>query len=220
MEAEPSPGHDTKPPPRRGGFAAWRASWTPRVLLLGGIGAAGMLSEGAISNWIGVYLLEHKAATAAVAALGYTIFTLTETLTRFVGDRLNERIGAVRLVRAGTAVFAIGLAITLLSPSLPVSIGGLVLVGIGISPINPVAFSAVGHLGEEDGAASTAIGHYTTLSYGGVLGGPAVVGGLAQAVGLPVALASTLVPIGLIAAGAPATGRASYRRPESPATTG
>lgn len=186
--------------PRRRGFASWRASWTPRVLVLGAIGAAGMLSEGAISNWIGVYLREHKEATVALAALSYTVFTFTETLARFAGDRALERVGAVRLIRASTALFAAGLAITLLSPNIWFSMGGLVLIGIGISPINPVAFGAVGHTG--DGASGTAIGHYTTLSYGGVLGGPAVIGGLAQAVGLPVALASTLMPIGLIAYGA------------------
>jgi MFS family permease len=212
-----SPGTGTNPPLRRG-FASWRASWTPRVLGLGLIGAAGMLSEGAISNWIGVYLLEHKAATGALAAVGYTVFTLTETLARFVGDRVQERIGAVRLVRAGTLLFAIGLAITLLGPNVWLSIGGLVLLGAGISPINPVAFSAVGHAGEEDTSAGTAIGHYTTLSYGGVLGGPAVVGGLAQLVGLPVALASTLVPIGLIAYAAPATGPASVVPAHQPLT--
>lgn len=184
--------------PRRRG-ASWRASWTPRVLALGAIGAAGMLSEGAISNWAGVYLLEHKEATAGLAALGYTVFALSETLARFAGDRALVRVGAVRLVRAGTALFAVGLAITLLSPNAWLSMGGLVLIGIGISPINPVAFSAIGHAGDEDG---TAIGHYTTLSYGGVLGGPAVVGGLARVVGLPAALVSTLVPMGLIAYGA------------------
>lgn len=189
--------------PRRRGFASWRASWTPRLLALGAIGAAGMLSEGAISNWVGVFLLQHKQATAALAALGYTVFTLTETLARFAGDRVLERVGAVRLVRAGTALFAIGLVITLLGPDVWLSMGGLVLIGIGISPVNPVAFSAVGHGGErDDGASGTAIGHYTTLSYGGVLGGPTVVGGLAQVVGLPAALAATLAPIGLIACGA------------------
>jgi MFS family permease len=204
------------PEPRRGGFAAWKAGWTPWLLVLGGIGAAGMLAEGAISNWIGVYLLEHKAAAASLAALAYTVFTLTETLARFAGDRVNERIGAVRLLRAGALLFAIGLAITLLSPNVWLSIGGLVLTGIGIAPINPVAFSAVGHRGEETGTAGTAIGHYTTLSYGGVLGGPALIGGIAQVVGLPIALAFTLLPIALIAGGARAAGHVSYRRSEAP----
>jgi MFS family permease len=200
---------------RARGFAAWRASWTRRIVVLGAIGAAGMLSEGAISNWIGVYLLEHKAASGALAALGYTVFTFTETLTRFAGDRIHARVGAVRLIRSGTVLFAVGLVVTLLSANVWLSIAGLVLVGAGISPINPVAFSAVGH-GSQSDEAGTVLGHYTTLSYGGVLGGPAVVGGLAQLVGLPVALACTLVPIGLIAYGAPATRVGLTRRARAP----
>jgi MFS family permease len=166
-----------------------------------------MLSEGAISNWIGVYLLEDKAATGALAAAGYTIFTLTETLARFAGDRANERIGPVRLVRAGSALFAAGLIVVLLSPNVWFSIAGLILAGIGISPINPLAFSAVGHSGSDNGSGGQAIGRFTTLSYGGLLGGPAIIGAIAQAVGLPLALASTLVAVALIAVAAPATGR-------------
>jgi len=149
------------------------------VLILGAIGAAGMLAEGAISSWIGVYLLEHKATTGALAAAGYTVFTLTETLARFAGDRVNERIGPVRLIRAGALLFASGLVVVLLSPNVWLSIAGLVLAGIGISPINPLAFSAVGHSGSEDESAGHAIGHFTTLSYGGLLGGPAIIGAIA-----------------------------------------
>lgn len=203
-------------PDRRRGLSAWRSGWTFKVLVLGAIGASGMLAEGAVSNWISIYLADHKGAPAAVAAAAYAIFTLTETLARFAGDRTNELIGPVRLVWAGTALFTVGLLTTLLSPNVWVALCGLVLAGIGIAPINPLAFSAVGHSGTDNGAAGAAIGHYTTLSYGGLLGGPVIIGALAELAGLPLALAFTLVPVAFIAVAAPAVGRAWHRPAPEP----
>jgi MFS family permease len=204
------------PPPWRRGLAAWLSGWTPKVLVLGGIGAAGMLAEGAVSNWVGVYLLDHKGAVAATASAAYTVFTLTETLARLAGDRATERFGPVRLVGAGTVLFTAGLLITLLSSDVWVAIGGLVLAGIGVAPINPLAFSAVGHLSADDGRTASAIGHFTTLSYGGLLGGPAIIGAVASFAGLPLALAVTLIPMAFIAVTAPALGPRPARSRAAP----
>jgi MFS family permease len=145
-----------------------------------------------------------------VAALGYTVFTCGETLTRFAGDRAQERFGPVRLIGAGATLFAAGLLIILLSPSPWISIAGLAVAGVGIAPVNPIAFSAAGHCGGTD--SGVAIGHYTTLSYGGVLGGPALVGALADGFGLGTALACLLVPAAVILLGAKATAPAAGTR--------
>ncbi|MFI6079154.1 MFS transporter [Actinoplanes sp. NPDC051343] len=197
------------------GISSWLSGWTTGVLVLGAIGAAGMLAEGAVSNWIGVFLRDYKDAAAALAAAGYTVFTLTETLARYAGDRATERLGPVRLVWAACSLFAVGLLVILLSPGPWLAMAGLVLAGVGIAPINPLAFSAVGHSTADESASGTAIGHYTTLSYGGLLGGPAVIGAVAEWAGLPAALAFTLVAIAIIAVAAPALARtpSAVRRP-------
>jgi MFS family permease len=202
------PEHRTEP---RRGFSSWLSGWTTRVLVLGAIGAAGMLTEGAVSNWIGVFLRDYKDAAAALAAAGYTVFTLTETLARYAADRVTERLGPVRLVWAASSLFAVGLLVILLSPSPWLAMAGLVLAGVGIAPINPLAFSAVGHSTADEADSGTAIGHYTTLSYGGLLGGPAVIGAVAAWTDLPAALALTLVAVAFIAVAAPALGRAPLR---------
>jgi fucose permease len=185
--------------PSRSGFTGWLRGWNRRLLVLGVIGAAVMLSEGAVSNWAGVYLREYKDAAPALAAAGYTVFTVAEMLARFAGDRVQLRAGPARLVRVSALIFCGGLVLVLLGPSVWTAIGGLALVGIGIAPMNPVAFSAVGRSGGDDG---TSVSHYTTLSYTGILAGPAIIGGLAEAFGLPIALATLLVPLILIGVGA------------------
>ncbi|HEX6352614.1 MFS transporter [Actinophytocola sp.] len=181
---------------------SWRTGWTRRVLALGLLGGAAMLCEGAISNWSAVFLHDELAATAAVASLGYSVFTVVETATRLVGDGVRRRVGPVPVVRVSVALAIAGLALVLLgSPSdiVWLAIVGFGLLGAGLAVLNPIVFSAVGHGSVQDtGSADTAgaaIAHYTTMSYGGVLAGPAIVGWLSGAMGLTAALACLLVPL-------------------------
>ena len=74
----------------------------PRALLV--LGAAAfftLLAEGAAADWSAVYLSDSLGATAAVAALGYTGFSLAMATSRAIGDRLNQRVGPVALARGG-----------------------------------------------------------------------------------------------------------------------
>lgn len=184
------------------GVAGWLQGWTRRTFVLGLIGAAVMLSEGAVSNWVGVYLRHHQAASAALAAAGYTIFTIAETVARLTGDRIQERIGVSRLVRGSAVLFCAGMLLFLLAPSPWVSIAGLALVGVGIAPMNPAAVSAVGSDSASARSDGIAVARFTTMSYAGILAGPAIIGGLAHLVGLPLALSLLIIPLLLIGLGA------------------
>jgi MFS family permease len=79
-----------------------------------------------------------------------------------------------------------GLLGSLLLPQTAVGIGGLLLVGLGLSAIVPVVFSAAG---QQSGLApAAAIGTVSTIGYGGLLLGPPLVGWLADGIGLRGAL--------------------------------
>ena len=71
------------------------------LLLLGAAAFFTLLAEGAAADWSAVYLSHSLGATAAVAALGYTGFSLAMATSRTVGDRLNGRFGPVALARGG-----------------------------------------------------------------------------------------------------------------------
>lgn len=70
------------------------------LLLLGAVIFCGLFAEAAAADWSAVYL--HTAANAPqdVAAWGYAAFSLAMAGTRLLGDRLVERVGSARLVRA------------------------------------------------------------------------------------------------------------------------
>ena len=197
------------PAPARGPIGrTWRVGWSRRVLALGLVGGAAMLCEGAVSGWTVIYLGDELGATAALATFGYTVFTVAQTATRVVGDAVRSRVAPVLLVRATALVAAAGLALVLLAPGVVVALVALALLGVGLAVINPIVFSAVGHGAGRGGDSAAAIARYTTLTYGGILAGPAVIGWLADLTSLTTALACLFVPLAGIVLGAGLTGSA------------
>ncbi len=185
------------------------SGWTRAVIVLGGLGAAVALCEGAVSSWGGVFLSEQRDAAANIASLGYFAFIVAQTGTRLVGDRLHRRFGAVALVRWSMAVTAAGVLLAVMVRSVWFGLAGLAMAGIGLAVAIPIISSAVGHGTKSN--TSLAIARYSTLHNAGVLAGPAIFGWLAQTFGISTALTLLLVPLGVIVVFAAATAPASVR---------
>ncbi|HEY2443543.1 MAG TPA: MFS transporter [Streptosporangiaceae bacterium] len=163
------------------------------VLLLGLVAAAGFLCEGAAYSWAPLHAIRELHADPATAALAYTVFAASLTAGRLVGDRVRRRLGPVRTIALAGAIAVCGYLIVLLAPSLPV--GGLPcdyagwgVTGVGLATVVPGIFSAVGELDQAVGRAMSLV---ATCAYAGELGGPAVIGPVAGATSLRIAL---LVP--------------------------
>jgi len=186
-----------------------RGGWTPRLLLLGAMGAMVLTCEAAVANWSGVLLHDHRGASLGVASLGYVAFTACQTAGRLVGDRVQARRPARFLVRTGAAVGAAGLALALVSPWPALSVVGFAVLGIGLATPLPVLYGVVGHLG-----AAASIARFTTMTYSGILLAPPAIGWCAEAFGLEATLAA-LVPV-LVAVAALAT-TATAPAPSDPA---
>jgi MFS family permease len=169
----------------RAGHHAGRIRWSWVLLALSIMALASFLAEGAANDWSAVYLHGSLGASAGLAGLGYTCFALAMTLGRLCGDRLADRWGPRRLVRVSSAAAALGWGLALLVDSPPAALAGLMLLGFGLSSVVPNVFSQASRVGE----AGQAIAAVTFCGYAGMLVGPAVIGGLAGAVGLPGALA-------------------------------
>jgi len=87
---------------------------------------------------------------------------------------------------AGGFAAAAGIVCVLAAPSGWLAIGGFGLVGLGVANAVPALFALAGRHG---GAASgEAVGVVATIGYAGVLAGPPVLGAVAQATSLPVAI--------------------------------
>jgi MFS family permease len=167
------------------------------LLLPGLVALAGLLSEGAIADWSAVYLSTSLGAGTSVAAAAFAAFSLMMAAGRFSGDRLVAKLGGDRVVRAGGALAAAGLALTLLIGHSAVAILGFAMVGAGLSCVFPVVLSAAARTpGLPPSAAIAAV---CTVGYVGFLVGPPAIGGLAELIGLPAALGLVVALCALIA---------------------
>lgn len=188
----------------REGSAAggWSGGATNGWLLvgLGVVGTAAFLTEGAATDWAGVHATRVLGASPAVGSLVYTAFFVAMTVVRFVGDPLRDRLGPATTVRAGGAIATAGYALVLLAPGVSTAIVGWVLAGAGMAIVWPVVVSTLG----ASGASAKRLSAVTTISYGGGLVGPAVIGTVASQAGLPIALLIPAALAVLVAAAAPA----------------
>jgi predicted MFS family arabinose efflux permease len=168
------------------------------LLLPGVVALAGLLSEGAVADWSAVYLSKSLGAGTATAAAAFAAFSCAMAAGRFSGDWVALRLGGDTVVRAGGALAATGLGLTLAIGHPLVAVLGFALVGAGLSCVFPVVLSGAARVpGLPPSAAIAAV---CTVGYLGFLVGPPLIGGLAELVGLPAALGVVVALCMLIAA--------------------
>ncbi|MEU3443687.1 MFS transporter [Streptomyces griseoincarnatus] len=170
------PTEDEEPPPR---FAL-----PPRsALLIGAIGFCAVFAEGASLDWSAVYLRDQLETSAGLAAACTTGFTLTMAVARIAGDRVVDRFGAVRTVRASGVVALLGGLLIVFAGHPAAAMAGFALMGLGIAVVVPLCFAAAGRSGSNP---SLAIAGVATITYTSGLIAPSAIGMLAQATSLVV----------------------------------
>ena len=170
------------------------------VLLLSILAMVPFLAEGAMLDWSALLITQGGLVDVKQGGVGYILFAIAMTVGRLLGDRLVARIGDYRILLGGGTVAVLGFAVLLAVPVAPVALGGFVLIGLGASNLVPVLFRRAGS--QSNMPPALAIGALTTLGYAGILVGPAGIGVVAKAVGLPAAfwiLAALLLLVPLTA---------------------
>jgi len=170
------------------------------LLGLGVLAFFGLLTEGAMADWSAVYLHDVLHADPATATAGFAACSLMMAAGRFGGDRLANRFGPRQLLCVSGTIAAAGLGSGLLVGKPLPAILGFGLVGLGISNIIPVLFSAAGKI--HDVQAGTALAAVATTGYFGFLVGPPLIGFAAELTNLSVALGIVSTCCALIAMGA------------------
>ena len=160
------------------------------VIVIGLVGAAAFVVEGGIESWSALFLERQLHAQPAVSGLGPGIFGASMALGRFYGQA--TRFGDRTLLAGGAAVAVLGCLLAASAPNAPLALVGFALGGAGISLNAPVVFGAAGRV------SAGAVASVTTLGYVGLLIGPPLVGGVAQAV----SLRASFVVLALVAAAA------------------
>ncbi|GGQ13587.1 MFS transporter [Streptosporangium pseudovulgare] len=195
--AETTPATATEATPESGESATSAKGTAHSVLALGVLAICCMIGEGAAADWSSVYLRDSLGSSAGFAAAAYAAFSVMMTAGRLAGDRLTARFGAVALVRGCGALAATGLGAGLLAGNQVIAVLGFACFGAGLSCIIPQVFSAAGR--RDPARAGQALARVASLGYAGFLAGPILIGGLAEVIGLPLALAVPALLAGFVA---------------------
>jgi MFS family permease len=156
---------------------------------LAAIAFCGILVEGGGGDWSAVYLRDIAHADPGLAASGYAGFALAMTVVRFGADRVTARTSPEFVAASGGLLAAAGLGLAIGVPVVAGAAVGFTLVGAGVAVVIPLAFSAGANLGRS----ATALSLVAAFSYAGSIAGPALIGNVADRIGLRAALAIPLV---------------------------
>jgi MFS family permease len=155
------------------------------MLALGLLAGCIMSGEGAMADWVALYLRDTVGAGEGVAALGYAVFSAGMVTGRLLGDRATARFGQRRLAKACCFTAALGTTLALAVPAVAPALVGFALTGLGYSVIVPLVYAAAGRLGVNAGVAIATV---SVTGFVGFLAGPPVIGFLAKATSLRAAL--------------------------------
>jgi MFS family permease len=175
-----------------GAEAAARSSAGPsastRLLaLLGIMGALAFVVEASIGSWSAVHIERTLDASPAISGWGPGIVGLSMVAGRLAFQRVGARLDQLVALGVGAFVSAVGLVIAATAHAPAVAILGFGIAGLGLSVVGPIVYGLAGRAGGQ-ARRGRAIAIVTTISYVGLLRGPAMIGIVAVATSLPAAL--------------------------------
>jgi MFS family permease len=162
-----------------------KAKKRPRLLwILGFFGFCSAVAEGAAGDWGGILSRETFHASHFISTLPYIAFSATMVIGRFSGDRLAHKFTAPKILSAAGAVASLGLATGLMIGGNFGVIFGWFFLGVGLSVVIPLLFSAAGTIAatrfKGQVAPSQAVAIVSGISYFGFIVGPPTMGLIAD----------------------------------------
>lgn len=152
------------------------------IFVYGLLALCSYAAEGSVGDWGALLLHEVKGATEQTAALAYAAFSVAMVAARLGGDRMRQTFGDARLMRCLALLATGGMLTSQLSPWPVLCLLGYAAMGMGLSVIVPIIFSAAGK--RNDVSVSTGATIVSSLGYGGQLLVPPLIGLLGHRVGL------------------------------------
>lgn len=165
---------------------------------LGIIAFCSMMAEGAMFDWSGVYFIKVVKVKQEFTGLGYTTFMIAMAGMRFMADGLSHRFGLKKILQASGMLTAAGLLVAVLMPQMLTSLVGFFLIGMGVSSVVPLVYSAAGK--SKTLSPGTALTAVSSLGFMGLLIGPPIIGFIAEATSLRISfLAITIMALAVVA---------------------
>lgn len=157
---------------------AWRE---PRTYLLGIVMLGMSFAEGGANDWIALGAEQGHGFEEGTGALTLAVFSIGMTVVRLFGGPLVDRFGRVTVLRVLAVAAASGILLFILGTSLPVTLIGAALWGIGASLGFPLGMSAAA---DDPAKAAARVSAAATIGYVAFLGGPPVLGLISEHIGL------------------------------------
>ncbi len=148
------------------------------LLRIGLIAFLGMMCEGCMFDWSGVYFKKVIQADPSLIALGYVAFMGSMASGRFLTDKVTHRFGKIRVIQVSGLLISFGLITAVLWPTVLAATLGFLMVGFGVASIIPVSYSIAGR--SKLYSPSVALALVSTISFFGFLIGPPLIGFIAD----------------------------------------
>lgn len=157
------------------------------VIFIGLVSASAAVIEGVGIDWSALYSVDKFQISVALAGISITAFAGAMAVVRMFADKVVARFGRIFVIRYGAIISALGIGVALSMPTVELSWFGWGLAGVGISAVVPQCMAYGSEIGAEANQGRN-LAKVVGLTYAGVLGGPAIIGFLSEAVGLQRAL--------------------------------
>ena len=154
------------------------------LMSLGLIAFCSLICEGAMFDWSVVYFKKVVLAEGAWMGAGFSAFMGMMAMGRFFADWFSGRFGIKLTLQISGALTATGLMGAVLFPQLITAIAGFLLVGVGVSSVIPLVYSAAGR--SKVMSPGVALAAVSTIGFMGFLLGPPLIGLVAGATSLRV----------------------------------
>ncbi len=150
------------------------------ILYLGLLVFFAAICEGGMFDWSGIYF--QKVVKEEVFTVGYLIFMTFMALSRFVSDRIIEKIGLAPTYIMSSLCICFGINLSILFPSFWPALIGFSFVGFGTAAVIPMTYTLAG--ASEKYSPGVAISLIASFGIVGMLLGPPLIGYLAHAFNL------------------------------------
>ena len=157
------------------------------LLRVGMISFLGMMAEGCMFDWSGVYFKKIVDAEPQFVSLGYVCFMGAMASGRFMTDKASNRFGKIPVLQVSGVLIFLGLLLSVVFPNLYTAALGFLLVGFGVASIIPVSYGIAGR--SKLYTPSVALALVSTISFFGFLLGPPLIGFVAELFDLKVSFA-------------------------------
>ncbi|MDI9355695.1 MAG: MFS transporter [Chitinophagaceae bacterium] len=144
------------------------------LVKIGVIAFCGLVCEGCMFDWSGVYFRDVVKVDKELILVGYSAFLFTMAMGRFISDTITNMMGTRRMLIISGILMCSGLLLAVLFPSLVFATLGFTLVGLGSSSVVPVAYTIAGN--SQKIPPSFALSLVSSIGFSGFLFGPPLIG--------------------------------------------